>query len=139
MDDCFYPLAGHPKFYAVGQCCPVLGPQDRIRVAVYQRIHLIGLYVYSEAGRFCLVDQAIGQLPPQQKKVYTLSRIDRLKYDEIAEVLQISKATVKTHLQLAIASISSYIRANGETTLLLFYFFSQVVEKKCYPDSSFFT
>ncbi|WP_315819425.1 sigma factor-like helix-turn-helix DNA-binding protein [Paraflavitalea speifideaquila] len=42
-----------------------------------------------------LVDAAVEQLPPQQKKVYLLSRLERLKQEEIAHELGISLETVK--------------------------------------------
>jgi RNA polymerase sigma-70 factor (family 1) len=59
-----------------------------------------------------LIDEAIDRLPPQQKKVYLLSRRERKKYSEIAEQLGISRETVKKYLQLATVSISTYILDN---------------------------
>jgi RNA polymerase sigma-70 factor (ECF subfamily) len=77
-----------------------------------------------------LIDRAIDQLPPQQKKVYMLSRKDRLKQEEIAKILHISKSTVKSHMQLATASIINHIRTNGDTTLfLLYFFFTKILER----------
>lgn len=49
--------------------------------------------------------QAIDNLPPQQKKVYILSRQDGLKPDTIAQTLGISIHTVKNHLKAALAAI----------------------------------
>ncbi len=45
-----------------------------------------------------LFKKAIDQLPPQQKKVYQLSREQGLKHEEIAEQLQIAPGTVKNHM-----------------------------------------
>lgn len=59
---------------------------------------------------YSLIDEAIDQLPPQQKKVYLLSRHRRLRYTEIAEHLHLSRETVKKYLQLAVGSVSTYIR-----------------------------
>ncbi|WP_448701137.1 RNA polymerase sigma-70 factor [Mucilaginibacter sp. AW1-3] len=73
-----------------------------------------------------LLDKAINNLPPQQKKVYMLSRQQHLKYKEIAAKLNISAETVKKHLQVSIASITSYVQANIDLAALLvtaFYFF----------------
>ena len=61
-------------------------------------------------ARYQLIDEAIDCLPVQQRKVYMLSRHERLKYGEIALKLNISKETVKKYLQIAGNSIAVYIR-----------------------------
>ena len=66
-----------------------------------------------------LLDEAINQLPPQQQKVYLLSRHGRLKYAEVATELDISRETVKKYLQIATASITAYVQTNFGTTVLL--------------------
>jgi len=66
-----------------------------------------------------LIDDAIHQLPPQQQRVYLLSRHEQLRYREIAEQMGISPETVKKYMQLAIASISAYVRDNIDVFLLL--------------------
>lgn len=48
-----------------------------------------------------LVEEAIEKLPPQAQKVYLMSRDERMKYEEIAQALQISPVTVKKHIQYA--------------------------------------
>ena len=68
---------------------------------------------------YSLIDKAIQQLPPQQQKVYLLSRHERLKHREIASRMGISPETVKKYMQLAIASISDYVRDNTDVFLLL--------------------
>jgi RNA polymerase sigma-70 factor (family 1) len=52
-----------------------------------------------------ILNTAVENLPPQQKSVYILSREKGLKYDEIAEHLDISKNTVKAHLKKAVSSL----------------------------------
>ena len=69
-----------------------------------------------------LIDQAIDQLPPQQQKVYLLSRHKRLKYAEISDEMNISSETVKKYLQIANASITTYVKENLESVLLLLVF-----------------
>ena len=69
-----------------------------------------------------LIDKAIDQLPPQQKKVFLLSRHERLTYREIAASMGISRETVKTYLQHATNSITKYIRENIEISLLIMFF-----------------
>jgi RNA polymerase sigma-70 factor (ECF subfamily) len=49
--------------------------------------------------------QAVDQLPPRQKLIFTLSRHKGLKHEEIAEELQISRNTVKTHLVQALKTL----------------------------------
>lgn len=55
----------------------------------------------------------ITQLPPQQKRVYQLSRDEGLTYEEIAERLHIGKATVKTHMIEALRAIRVHLKNNG--------------------------
>ncbi|OJV14969.1 MAG: RNA polymerase subunit sigma-24 [Dyadobacter sp. 50-39] len=59
--------------------------------------------------RYALIDEAIDQLPPQQRQVYLLSRHQRLSYHEIALQMGLSKETVKKYLQIATAAIITYI------------------------------
>jgi len=66
-----------------------------------------------------LVDEAINLLPPQQQRVYLLSRHERLKYLEISDEMNISSETVKKYLKIANSSIIAYVRANLESALLL--------------------
>lgn len=68
---------------------------------------------------YSLIDEAINHLPPQQKKVYLLSRHERMKYSEIAEELNLSRETVKKYLQLATEAISTRIKAELSKMALL--------------------
>ncbi len=70
-----------------------------------------------------LLDQAIDQLPTQQRTVYLLSRHQRLKYSEIAERLNLSRETVKSYLKIATSSITSYITSNLEAIVPTIVFF----------------
>ena len=55
----------------------------------------------------------IDQLPPQQKAVFTLSRMENLSHAEIGERLGISKRTVKFHLVQALNFLREYLRYPG--------------------------
>jgi len=66
-----------------------------------------------------LIDEAIDLLPPQQQKVYLLSRHKRLKYIEISDEMNISHETVKKYLKIANSSIIAHVRANLESALIL--------------------
>lgn len=76
-----------------------------------------------------LLDKAIDQLPPQQQKVYLLSRHKRLKYAEISGEMNISSETVKKYLQIANASITTYVKQNMESILLLLSLFKIFLKK----------
>lgn len=65
-----------------------------------------------------LVDEAVDLLPPQQKKVYLLSRRDGLKQEEIAKELGISLETVKKHMVLALRFIKNYLQTHIGVLLL---------------------
>ncbi|NLR65732.1 sigma-70 family RNA polymerase sigma factor [Chitinophaga varians] len=67
-----------------------------------------------------LVKNAVDRLPAQQKKVWTLARLEGKKYAEIAEEMQISRETVKKYLQIASSSIADYIRNNGLPIIISF-------------------
>jgi RNA polymerase sigma-70 factor (ECF subfamily) len=71
---------------------------------------------------YFLLDQAVDELPPQQQKAYILSRRERMKYDEIAERMNISRETVKKYLQLATRFITVYVRTHGDLLLLVLLF-----------------
>ncbi|MEP6746952.1 MAG: sigma-70 family RNA polymerase sigma factor [Bacteroidota bacterium] len=53
--------------------------------------------------------QAIEQLPPQQQKIYCLAKEDGLSHERIADIMKISKQTVKKHMALALRSIRKYL------------------------------
>lgn len=59
-----------------------------------------------------LIDQAVALLPPQQKKVYTLSRREGMRQEEIAKELDISLETVKKHMVLALRFLKNHLRTH---------------------------
>lgn len=63
-----------------------------------------------------ILSQAVNQLPPQQRIVFSMSRDEGMKYDEIANHLNLSKNTVKAHLKKALSTlrlvISNYLVLN---------------------------
>ncbi|UYQ94063.1 sigma-70 family RNA polymerase sigma factor [Chitinophaga horti] len=65
-----------------------------------------------------LIESAIAQLPPQQQKVWILSRRQGRKYQEIAGEMGISRETVKKYLQYANQSIAEYVTARADHLLL---------------------
>jgi len=61
-----------------------------------------------------LLDKIIESLSPMQQKVFRLSRIKRLKYGEIAELLDISVDTVKEYASLALKKIKKQIKQHTD-------------------------
>lgn len=66
-----------------------------------------------------LMDNAIEKLPPQQKKVYKLSREERLKHEEIAIILNISPETVKKHAKLALRFIKNELSSQNDAVIVV--------------------
>lgn len=71
-----------------------------------------------------LIQQALATLPEQQRQVYELTRIYGLSQDEIAQRLQISKSTVKTHMSRALHAIRQFIETKSGMPLLAFFLFN---------------
>ncbi len=67
-----------------------------------------------------ILKEVVSQMPPQQQKVYKLCHKKGLKYDEVAVKLNISRLTVKTHMQKAIRTIKSHFESVVSTFLLIF-------------------
>lgn len=59
------------------------------------------------------VKEAIWHLPPRQKQVFELSRMEGYRYEEIANELHISRETVKKHVTAAIRNIREFLRSEG--------------------------
>lgn len=53
--------------------------------------------------------KVIADFPPQRKRVYELSRVEHLSYQEIAERMGITIKTVERHLSLALKDIKKSI------------------------------
>lgn len=69
-----------------------------------------------------IIMQGIEKLSAQQKKVFTMSRLEGLSYEEIAEALAISKRTVKFHMILALNFLREYARYHHLYHFLLLVF-----------------
>lgn len=64
---------------------------------------------------------ALNKLTPKQKLVYTLSRDNGLRHDEIAKFLNISPSTVNNHLIEALRIIRRQLRTTPDTFTVLVY------------------
>jgi RNA polymerase sigma-70 factor (family 1) len=56
-----------------------------------------------------LLKEAIELLPPQQRTIYNLAKVEGLSQEAIAERMQLSKLTVKKHMAMALKAIRKYL------------------------------
>ncbi|WP_316814800.1 RNA polymerase sigma-70 factor [Pedobacter nyackensis] len=61
-----------------------------------------------------IIQQAIDKLSEQRRKVFTLCKIEGKSYQEVANILGISVATVNTHMVNSIRFIKEYLYKNQE-------------------------
>lgn len=97
--------------------------------------HLFGYFLETaqtpDAPLLCkeleqLVEAAVDRLPPQQRTVFQMSRRQGLSQEEIAVSLDISRHTVKSHMNKALQAIRQYLQQHHEIELLLvIYFFGR--------------
>lgn len=57
-----------------------------------------------------IVERCVGEMPPQRRLVFKLSREEQLSSPEIARRLQLSKRTVDRHISLALSDIRSALK-----------------------------
>jgi RNA polymerase sigma-70 factor (ECF subfamily) len=67
----------------------------------------------SEMSR--VLKDAINQLPEKQREVYTLAKLEGYSRGEIADQMQISALTVKTHMSRAAVSVKNFMQSRGIT------------------------
>lgn len=68
------------------------------------------------------LQEAIVLLPPQKKKIYQLSREQGLTHQQIADQVNLSKATVNNHIVEAQSFIRNYLSASVDLTILILMF-----------------
>jgi RNA polymerase sigma-70 factor (ECF subfamily) len=62
------------------------------------------------------INKAIEQLPPKCKMVFTLAKIQGMKYKEISDILDISVKTINNHIANALVHISQSLSENKKTS-----------------------
>jgi len=65
-----------------------------------------------------ILEEAIQKLPPQQKLVYSMCKLEGLKHKDVADKLNISPLTVKSHLQEAVKFIKAYLSSHDQVRLV---------------------
>ncbi len=73
-----------------------------------------------------LLHKALKQLPEKQREVYRLARLEGYSRNEIAEHLQISALTVKTHMARALLSVRNFLEREGVVTGYIILFFISI-------------
>jgi RNA polymerase sigma-70 factor (ECF subfamily) len=66
-----------------------------------------------------ILDDAIAQLPTQQREVYKLCQVEGMKYEEAAIKLNISINTVKTHMKRAVPSVRGYVQSHLDVAIVI--------------------
>jgi RNA polymerase sigma-70 factor (ECF subfamily) len=68
-----------------------------------------------------LIEEALSGLSEQKKRIFQLSKEEGLSHDQIAEVMHLSKSTVKNHLSETLRHIRGHLRQhpNSEATLVI--------------------
>ncbi len=83
----------------------------------------LDLFVETEAMQ--QIRRAIDKLPPQRKKVFTMSKIEGKTFAMIAEELQISPKTVDKHLEMAVRFLRKELSGVALTFFLAFFLLDQ--------------
>ncbi|MGK7395287.1 MAG: RNA polymerase sigma factor [Candidatus Cyclobacteriaceae bacterium M3_2C_046] len=78
------------------------------------------IYLNDELGK--LIFTSIENLPPQRKAIFKMIKEDQLKYQEVAEIMNISVRTVENHLSLAIKDLKKiifeYYQSTSDTKII---------------------
>ncbi len=74
-------------------------------------------YQYKET--YALILKAVDKLPPRQREVFTMSRLEHLSHEQIAAKLNISKAAVNWHIVQALNTLRTYLANYPEVLIFL--------------------
>ncbi len=69
------------------------------------------------------LDEIIDHLPDRQKEVYLLHKVEGLKYQEVADKLNISVNTIENHMSRALKTIRGKLDKYSIVPLLFFFLF----------------
>jgi len=64
---------------------------------------------YAHAELESIIQKAVNELPEKQKMVFLLSRVQGLKYREIADVLEVSEKTVENQMGHALRKLREHV------------------------------
>ncbi|MBE8721702.1 RNA polymerase sigma factor [Sphingobacterium pedocola] len=74
-----------------------------------------------------LLQTLLDRLPPQQKKVYELCKLEGLSYKEVSERLKISITTVNSHIRNANIFLKGELKNQTELTSILYLTFIFII------------
>ncbi|WP_169817507.1 RNA polymerase sigma factor [Algoriphagus vanfongensis] len=74
-------------------------------------------------SRKAAVFQILGHLPPTQKEIFTLSKLEGYSHQEIADMMDVSIRTVEHHIYLAKKQLKSQVLKKVPFIILLFSIF----------------
>ncbi len=66
-----------------------------------------------------IINEAISVLPAQQQLVFRMCKIEGKSYEEVSKLLNISHATINTHISRASKTVKTYILKNHGNTMNL--------------------
>lgn len=66
-----------------------------------------------------IINEAIEQLPAQQQKIFRWCKIEGKSYEEVSQLLNISHATINTHISRASKAIKAYILKHHDGAMTL--------------------
>lgn len=89
---------------------------EKFKVTVIERYEPIEEALYYRESNALLL-QALESLSPQQKKVYSLCKIEGWSYKQAARQLGISPFTVKEYLSTASKAVRNYLNNHFDTAL----------------------
>lgn len=77
-----------------------------------------------------LVQQALDHLPKQQRRVFTLCKLEGRSYEEVSKLLGISTASINTHISRASKTVRKFILKNRglASGLLCAYAIMEVIQ-----------
>ena len=76
-----------------------------------------------------IIQEAVEQLPPQQRQIFKMSREEGLTHEQIAHRLGIVKETVKNHLVRALNTLRKNCDPNNTLLLLAYWMLEQTIKK----------
>jgi len=104
------------------QCHNELKHQKVVRehVKIEEHKEMFEMPVFQETIYLNRINQVIAQLPDQRRRIFRMSRMDGLKYREIADKLNISPKTVEAQMGHALKFLRENLKPLKEQLLSIF-------------------
>ncbi|MNK24372.1 RNA polymerase sigma factor CarQ [compost metagenome] len=99
-----------------------------ISISTSDYSHIEEEYAYKESKK--IVNQAIENLSPKRKLIYTLCKIEGKTYEEVSSSLGISTSTISDHIVKATKQIQSFCLSKEITPSLLIALISAILNQK---------